>query len=58
MYLDKLAGIAYEYNKKYHSTMKGNPLDVKLSSYLDFDVENSTGVPKFLSWWSCRNIEI
>ena len=48
MYLDKSADIAYEYNKKYHSTIKRNPLDVKPSSYLDFDVENSTGVLKFL----------
>ena len=43
----KLDDIVIEYNNTYHSTIKMNPADVKLSTYIDFNVENNEKDPKF-----------
>ena len=43
MYIDKLDDIVSKYNNTYHSTTKMKPVDVKLSTYIDFNKEN----PKF-----------
>ena len=45
--IDKLPDIVHEYNKKYHTTIKRNPVDVKPSSYFDFDIQHNKGNPKF-----------
>ena len=39
VYLDKLYDIVTEYNNTYHSTIKLRPVDVKSSTYIDFNVE-------------------
>ena len=41
VYMDKLTDIVNEYNNTYHSTIKLNPVDVKLSTYIDFGIENN-----------------
>ena len=35
MYIDKLDDIVDKYNNRYHSTIKMNPVDAKLSTYID-----------------------
>ena len=37
LYIDKLTDIAKEYNNTYHSTIKMKPINVKSSTYIDFD---------------------
>ena len=41
VFIDKLAGIVYEYNYTYHSTIKMKLIDVKFSTYIDFHIENT-----------------
>ena len=40
VYLDKLDEIVNKYNNTYHSTIKMKPVDVKSSTYIDFNKEN------------------
>ena len=37
VYIDKLDDIVNKYNNTYHSTIKMEPVDVKLSTYIDFN---------------------
>ena len=36
-----------EWNNIYHITMKIQPIDIKLSTYIDFEVANNDKDPKF-----------
>ena len=45
--INKLDDIVYKYNNTYHSTIKMMPVDVKSSTYLDFNKNNNTEDPKF-----------
>ena len=47
VYVDKLDDIVDEYSNVYHKTTQIKPTDVKLSTYIDFDVENSDKDTKF-----------
>ena len=47
VYIDKLDDIVNEYNNTYNSTIKMKPVDVKWSTYIDFNVENNDKDPKF-----------
>ena len=48
MYIDKLADRVNEYNSTYQGTIKMKPVDVKSSTYIDFDnVKNNDKDPKF-----------
>ena len=40
VYTDKLDDVVNKYNNAYHRTIKMNPVDVKLGTYIDFNVEN------------------
>ena len=40
MYIDKLVNIVNKYNNSCHRTIKMKLIDVKLSTYIDFDVES------------------
>ena len=46
VYIDKLNEIVDEYNNTYHRTIKMRPVNVKSSTYIDFDVENNDKDPK------------
>ena len=41
VYIVKLDDIANKYNNTYHRTTRMKPVDVKPSTYIDFDKENS-----------------
>ena len=41
VYVDKLNDIVNKYNNKYHTAIKMRPIDVKSSTYFDFDVGNN-----------------
>ena len=45
--IDKLDNIINRYNDTYLSTIKMNSVDVKSSTYADFNVENNETNPKF-----------
>ena len=47
VYIDKLDDIVNEYNNTCHSTIKMKPLDVKSSTYINFDAEKNDEDPKF-----------
>ena len=47
MSIDKLSDIVNEYNNTYHSNIKMKPVDVKSSTYIDFDKENNDKDPEF-----------
>ena len=47
VYIDKLDGIVNEYNNTYHGTFKMKPVDVKDSTYIDFEKEVNDKDPKF-----------
>ena len=47
MSIDKLSDIVNEYNNTYHSKIKMKPVDVKSSTYIDFDKENNDKDPEF-----------
>ena len=55
VYIDKLVDIANNYNNTYHSTIKMKPVDVKSSTYIDFDKENNKESPNIKSKY--RNIK-
>ena len=37
VYIDKQADVVNEYNNTYHSKIKMKPIDVKTSTYINFD---------------------
>ena len=47
VYIDKLDGIADEYNNTYHRTNKMKPIDVEDNTYTDFEKEVNDKNPKF-----------
>ena len=47
MYIDKLDDIVNKYNNTYHRTIKMKPVDVKPSTYTNFNQENNKKDPKF-----------
>ena len=47
VYIDKFDVIVNEYNNKYHSAIKMNPIDVNLSKYIALGIENNEKSPKF-----------
>ena len=47
VYIDKLAEIVTKYNNTHHNTIKMEPADVKVSTYIDFHKENNKENPKF-----------
>ena len=47
MYIDKLDEIVNKNNNAYHRTSKMKPVDVKSSTYVDFNKENNMEDPKF-----------
>ena len=49
MYIDKVDGIvnSIRYSNTYHSKTKMKPVDVKSSTYIDFNKENDKRDPKF-----------
>ena len=47
MSIDKLSDIVNEYNNTYHSNIKMKPVDVKSSTYIDFDKEINDKDPEF-----------
>ena len=47
MYIDKLHDIVYNYNNKYHRTIKMTIVDVKWSTYIEYNKENDKRGPKF-----------
>ena len=46
-YIDKLDHIVHESNNTYHRTIKTKSVDVKSSTYIDFDVENNDKDPNW-----------
>ena len=46
-YINKLDDKANKYNNTYHSTIKMKPVDVKSSTYIDFNKRNNKEDPKF-----------
>ena len=40
-YIDRLHDIVHEYDNSYHSTIKIKLVDVKSSTYIDFNVEKN-----------------
>ena len=46
-YIDKLTDIVNKYNNSYHSTIKMKSVDLKSSTYIDFNQENNKEDPKF-----------
>ena len=47
MYIDKLDDIINKYNNTYHGIIKVKPVDIKSSTYFDFNKKNNKGGPKF-----------
>ena len=47
VYIDKLDDTVNKYNNTYHSAIKINPADVKLSTYIDSSKEINDKDPKF-----------
>ena len=47
VYVDKLDDIVDEYNNTYHRTIKMNPVDVKVDTYIDFEKDVNDRDPKF-----------
>ena len=47
VYIDNLADIVNKYNYTYHSTIKMKPVDVKSSTYIDFNKQNNKEDAKF-----------
>ena len=46
VYIDKLDDIVNKYINTYHSTIEMKPIDVKSSTYIDFDKKNNKKRPK------------
>ena len=60
-YIDKLDYIVNKYNNTYHSTIKMKAVDVKCSTYIEFDKKNNKKDPKFkvgdhVRIWKYKNI--
>ena len=47
VYIDKLNDIVNKYSNAYHRTLKMKPIDVKTTTYIDFDIEDNDKDPKF-----------
>ena len=47
MYINRLDDIVNEHNSTYHSKIKVETVDVKSSTYIDFNKENNDEDPKF-----------
>ena len=47
VYTHKLGNLVNKYSHTYHSTIKMKPVDVKSSTYIDFDKKNNKEHPKF-----------
>ena len=47
VYIDKLADIVNKYNITYHKTIKMKPIDVKSSTYIDFNKNDNEEDTKF-----------
>ena len=47
VYIDILNDKVNEFNNIYHKTIKMKPVDVYLSTYIDFGAENNDKDPKF-----------
>ena len=47
IYNDKLDDIVNKYNNTYHSKIKMKPVNVKASTYIDFNKENNNEGHKF-----------
>ena len=47
VYIDKLHDIVNKYNNTYRSAIKMKPIDVKSSTYIDFNRENNNEDHKF-----------
>ena len=47
VYIDKLDDIVNNYNNTYHRTIKVKRIDVKSSTYIDFNKEDNKEGPKF-----------
>ena len=47
VYIDKIDYIVDKYNNTYQKKIKMKPIDVKLNTYINFDVENNDKAPKF-----------
>ena len=47
VYVNNLADIVRKYNNTYHNTIKMKPVNVKISTYIDFGIENNEKDPKF-----------
>ena len=46
VYIDKLDNIVNKYSNTYHRTIKMKPVDVKSSTYIDFNKEHNNEDPK------------
>ena len=59
-YIDKLDDIVNKYNNTYHSTIKMKPVDVKLSTHIDFDKKNNKKILnlKLVTMQEYQNIKI
>ena len=58
VYIGKLDNIINKYNNSYHSTIKLKPVDVKSSTYIDFNKVNNEKDPKFEVGHHVRKIKI
>ena len=47
VYIDRLDGIVNKDNNTYHRTIKMKPVDLKPTTYFDFNKENNKEGPKF-----------
>ena len=47
VYFDVLVDVVDKYNKRYHITIKMKPIDVKLNSYVEYNVDSNEKDPKF-----------
>ena len=61
VYINKLNDIVDEYNNTYHRTIIVKPIDVKMSTYFDFEVEINDKDPRFkvcdcMRISKCKNI--
>ena len=47
VYIDKLDNIVSKCNNTYHKTINMKPLDVRSSTYIDFDKRNNKEDPEY-----------
>ena len=48
LYIGNVADIVMECNNIYHTTLKMQPIDVKSSTYIQFDAENNDEDPRLV----------